>query len=53
MLYQHKLVINTFLFQMPHVPHFLRVAKLGAIMKMRIDNMPPATVAIGKELIKI
>ncbi|XP_053406689.1 uncharacterized protein LOC123547647 [Mercenaria mercenaria] len=31
----------------PNIPHFLRVAKLGAIMKMRIDNMPAATVAIG------
>lgn len=30
----------------PNVPHFLRVAKLGSIMKMRVDDMPPATVAI-------
>ena len=33
--------------QVEHVPHFVRVAKLGAIMKMRVDNMPAATMTIG------
>jgi len=35
-------------FQDPNVPHFLRVAKFGHKMQMRIDNMPAAYLSIGK-----
>ncbi|XP_052225125.1 uncharacterized protein LOC127840749 [Dreissena polymorpha] len=30
----------------PHKPHFLRLAKQGSTLKMRVDNMPAATVDI-------
>ncbi|KAL4231607.1 hypothetical protein ACF0H5_009187 [Mactra antiquata] len=30
----------------PNIPHYLRVSKHGDILKMRVDNMPPAVVTI-------